>query len=163
MYRSVLRRLNGASNFRRERLEQRKIMSYSANIVRNIVASVFQVPARKVKISGKIDPKFVPQENCGHSWADMDEMYHSVWGWTPKGFVRIAGPYWGERVGDDFPQAVQTLKREFYYSDNGQEEWREGDQIGDLVTPYPFYVVREVNRPNGDRLAETISFTVYGG
>lgn len=86
----------------------------SASILRNLVASVFGVNAKKVHLSGEISPEESFISYTGHSWAHGWNVY-KVWGFDPHtGFVQLNVPSYfsdnGTSIGDD-PMTIAEMAK----------------------------------------------------
>ena len=128
----------------------------SAQILRNLVSSVFNVKATNVVLSGEISPTYVPQLNNGHSWwTGGEEERHHVWGFSPRrGFVPLC--VGRERFSD-------ALKREYTFSQNGETVHEEGMQLCDLhnVEEFIFFVINKEGKDYGDNGEEYNGWELY--
>lgn len=89
--------------------------------MRNIVSSILDIDARKVELSGTIDPETSWGEDGGHSWWDgAAEDYFTVYGFNPKdGLVAldIQMSYAYSQNGEPQPEGESETLSEFMARD----------------------------------------------
>jgi len=135
----------------------------SAQILRNIVGSVFPVKSQNVILSGEISPEHVFQLDCGHSWwHGAAEQQDSVWAFDPKtGFKAITGL---SKEYKDITEFYEwTLDREYSYYNNGEMEHEAGDKLLDLpgVDKFVFFLVNSQGKGYGEQAEDYETWTLY--
>ena len=135
----------------------------SAQILRNIVGSVFPVKAHNVILSGEISPEHVFQLDRGHSWwHGASEQNDCAWGFDPKtGFKAITGLSVNLLGITEFYE--YTLDKEYSYSDNGNCEHESGDKLIDLpgVEKFVFFLVNAQGKGYGEQAEYYNTWTLY--
>ncbi len=134
----------------------------SAQILREIVSSVFPIKAHNVILSGEISPEHVFQLDAGHSWWNgASEQKDSVWGFDPNaGFKAITAM-------DEHIQICglhsHLLHREYSFSDNGNCKHEPGDKLMDLpgVDKFVFFLVNSQGKGYGEQAEYFNTWTLY--
>lgn len=122
----------------------------SANILREIVASVIKCDAREIRLSGILNPETKWKEDSGHSWDEnASQDYYKVWGFNPKDGLKML-----------------NISMQSAYSENGSViNSGHSESLEEYLLrtkeSYIFYVVNHSGRHYGKDGEEFDFLTIY--
>jgi len=105
------------------------VANSAAAILRQVVSSVFKVPANSVRLSGEIDPQWMGSNTTGISYMSHSETGDfGIWGFNPKtGIKQISG----------------VISNTHMYHGNHDQNYTHAERLCDVkgIEEYVFFIV----------------------